>query len=106
MKVISQYDSIGETNNLNCFTCELDKQTFLKIGILDKNKCEIKMENKITGLTEVSSEISQDDLVSLIRVFRNIQLEMQKLRDKENSNNNNSQNGGCNIEIITADLCK
>lgn len=103
MKVVAEYNSSGLSNNYRNFICELDRDTLLKIEIIDKNKCNIKMEDKISGITEICSTISNDDLNAIIKVFRNVSFEMQKINDENENCKSPYQSNGI---FVTAECDK
>lgn len=81
MKVISEYNCTSENNNYIGFICELNKNTLLKLNLLDKNECKITMEDKVSGIVDICATISNDDIKALIRTLRNVSVEMDKLND-------------------------
>lgn len=85
MKIITEYISTKEKNEFQCFLCELDKDTLLRINIKNANECQIQMEDKASGITEVHSIINKDDLEALVKVFRDVYYAMNSI-DKTEDN--------------------
>lgn len=80
MKIVTEYISTKDKNEYQCFLCELDKNTLLRISIKNENECVIQMEDKASGITEVHSTISKDDLQSLVKVFRDVYYAINSLK--------------------------
>lgn len=79
MKITSVYNCTNDDNNYISFLCELDKNTLLKLNILNKNECQIIMEDKVSGIIDISAKISSEDIKALIRTLRNVSVEMDKI---------------------------
>lgn len=79
MKVISKYNCTSEENDYVSFECELNKNTILSLELKNGNECAIKMEDKVSGVIDISATISNEDIKALIRTLRNVSVEMDKL---------------------------
>lgn len=83
LKVFSEYNCLDDESNYISFICELDKNTLLKLNILNKDDCHIVMEDKVSGIVDISAKISRTDVKALIRTLRNVSVEMDKLNCSE-----------------------
>lgn len=79
MRITTEYTSDGANNNYSSFVCELPKGVNLKITIEDKDNASISMEDSASGVVDISTCVKKEDLDALVRVFRNVSVEMQKL---------------------------
>lgn len=79
MKIISKYNCTSEENDYVSFECELNKNTILSLELKNWNECSIKMEDKVSGVIDISATISNEDIKALIRTLRNVSVEMDKL---------------------------
>lgn len=82
LKIISEYNCTDEDNDYIGFVCELNKNTLLKLNLLNKDECKIIMEDKVSGIIDICATISNEDIKALIRTFRNVSVEMDKLNNK------------------------
>lgn len=83
MKVTSNYNCTSEENNYKSFECELNKNTLLLLELKGGNECSIKMEDKVSGVIDISATISNEDIKALIRTLRTISVEMDKINAEE-----------------------
>ena len=79
MKIISEYNCTSNDNEYFGFICELNKNTLLKLDLLNKDECKITMEDKVSGIVDICAIISNEDIKALIRTLRNVSKEMDKL---------------------------
>lgn len=77
MNIISNYKNIGDDILYSSFTCELDQNTILKFD-LDETDCKVTMEDKISGVIDISAHIDIDGIKSLVRTLRVITSQLEK----------------------------
>lgn len=77
MNIISNYKNIGDDVKYNSFTCELDANTVLRFELNDTD-CKVVMEDKVSGVIDISANIDVDDIKSLVRTLRIITSQLEK----------------------------
>lgn len=87
MNVSSNYQTIGDDVLYNNFLCELDKNTLLKFDfIFDNNtdkKCKITMEDKVSGIVDISSYVNSEDIVSVIKTLRLVAVQLKSMENNK-----------------------
>lgn len=79
MNIISKYENIGDNVVYNEFVCELNENTDLKFKI-DGTDCKVTMEDKVSGIIDISANIDSDGIKSLVKTLRTIVSQIERTK--------------------------
>ena len=77
MNIVSNYTNKGDDVIYDSFTCQLDKNTDL-IFRIDGGECKITMQDKVSGIIDISGRIDLDGIRSLVRTLRTISSQIER----------------------------
>lgn len=77
MNIVSTYTNKGDDVIYESFTCQLDKNTDL-IFYIDDEECKITMQDKVSGIVDISGRIDLDGIRSLVRTLRTISSQIER----------------------------
>lgn len=82
MNIISNYTNIGDDVVYSSFECILNTNTILRFEIKGK-KCKVTMEDKVSGIVDISAEVDSASIKSLIRTLRTISSQLDKTKEDQ-----------------------
>lgn len=84
MNINSTYRTEGEEVIYDKFICELDANTILTFEFKPQNekKCKVTMEDKVSGIVDISSNINAEEVKSLIRTLRVVAVQLDKMEQE------------------------
>lgn len=82
MNIISNYTNNGEETVYKSFICELDANTVLRFEFqedAEDKKCKITMEDKVSGVIDISSRVNSEEIKALIKTLRIVAMQVEVL---------------------------
>lgn len=85
MNIISSYTNLGEETVYKKFVCELDSNTILTFEFqeeVEDKKCKITMEDKVSGVIDISSRVNSEEIKALMKTLRIVAMQLEVLERK------------------------
>lgn len=83
MNIISSYSNVGEEVFYNSFVCEIDSNTILRFEFskdkTQEKKCKITMEDKVSGVVDITSNTDSNGIKSLLRTLRIVAIQLEAM---------------------------
>lgn len=83
MNIESRYQAIGDSVLYSDFVCELDNNTLLKFEFVfdeeAEKKCRIIMEDKVSGIVDISAYVDVENVKSIIKILRVVAMQLQEM---------------------------